>query len=254
MSSGCICSIVRFKYIAGLGAIEDFFWTAANISMWSLYEIATGIIAGSLATMRPLITKVVVKVGAITQVRTHKNSYTNGQSSRARMLSAKKSYASSTTSRSPKDLGDWSKTTNNSMYTTTCFAGADYEWAEALNENEEMKRLPKGGPSRKASSESSRWPVRDDQTISKTVQIEVRSSQEEDQPWATAGGGTWQHRMESILRTPPRIRKGSRDDDSIPEWDKLPDLITPDRKGSQDSQSSERNGGRSPPLVRIITR
>ena len=246
--SGCICSIIRFKYIAGLGGIEDFFWTAANIAMWSLYEIAAGIIAGSLATMRPLYSKVMYKARTtLTQAgRTRKNSHTNNQNSRARMLSRKTSYATSTT-RSQKTINEWSKTVDTQTYTTTCFAGTDFDYAEGLRDSEEMKRLPSGKLSRKPSSESSRaWP-RDDQSIHKTVQIEVRSS-EEDQPWATAGGGRWTQRMEDLLRTPPKVRKGSRDEDSIPEWDRLPDLIPPSRKGSEDSTA------RSPPLVRITTR
>ena len=248
--SGCICSIIRFKYIAGLGGIEEFFWTAANIAMWSLYEIAAGIIAGSLATMRPLYSKVMYKARTtLTQAgRTRKNSHTHNQNSRARMLSRKTSYATSTT-RSQKTINEWTKTVDmHPTYTTTCFAGTDYDYAEALRDDEEMRQLPSGKLSRKPSSESSRaWP-RDDQSIHKTVQIEVRSSQEDDQPWANAGGGRWTQRMEDLLRTPPKARKGSRDEDSIPEWDRLPDLIPPSRKGSEDSQ------GRAPPLVRITTK
>jgi len=51
---GSICSIVRFKYINGLSVSPDFFWNAANISIWSTIELGTGIVAGSLATLRPL--------------------------------------------------------------------------------------------------------------------------------------------------------------------------------------------------------
>lgn len=51
---GSLCSIVRFKYINGLSITPDFFWNAANISIWSTIELGTGIVAGSLATLRPL--------------------------------------------------------------------------------------------------------------------------------------------------------------------------------------------------------
>jgi hypothetical protein len=256
-NSGCVCSLVRFKYIAGLGELEEFFWTAANISLWSLYEIATGIIAGSLATMRPLYSKVAYKARTITQVagRVRKDSRSNGQGSRARMLSRKQSYASSV-SRSQKTITDWTKTVDaHQTYTTTCFAGPDYDYAEGLKDNEELANMRGGKLSRKPSSDENRvWPFTDDQSIHKTVQIEVRSSQEEEQPWAGAGSGKWSQRMEDLLKTPPRIRKGSRDDDSIPEWDRLPDLIPPSRKGSSDSQRIQHNESRSPPLVRIVTR
>ena len=51
---GSICSCVRFKYLDGLGISPEFFWNAANISIWSTIELGAGIVAGSLATLRPL--------------------------------------------------------------------------------------------------------------------------------------------------------------------------------------------------------
>lgn len=51
---GSICSLVRFKYINGLAITPDFFWNAANISIWSTTELGMGIVATSLATLRPL--------------------------------------------------------------------------------------------------------------------------------------------------------------------------------------------------------
>jgi len=51
---GSLCSIVRFRYINGLSISPDFFWNAANISIWSTIELGTGIVAASLATLRPL--------------------------------------------------------------------------------------------------------------------------------------------------------------------------------------------------------
>lgn len=54
---GSICSIVRFKYINGLSISPNFFWNAANISIWSTIELGMGIVASSLATLRPLFKK-----------------------------------------------------------------------------------------------------------------------------------------------------------------------------------------------------
>ncbi|KAF2492430.1 hypothetical protein BU16DRAFT_114088 [Lophium mytilinum] len=51
---GSICSIIRFFSIDGLTRTDDFFWNATNNSIWSAIEPGVGIIAGSLATMRPL--------------------------------------------------------------------------------------------------------------------------------------------------------------------------------------------------------
>lgn len=51
---GSICSIIRFKYINGLTLIDDFFWNSTNFTIWATIELGAGIIAGCLATMRPL--------------------------------------------------------------------------------------------------------------------------------------------------------------------------------------------------------
>ena len=55
---GSICSCVRFKYLSGLGISPEFFWNAANISIWSTIELGAGIVAGSLATLRPLFKRI----------------------------------------------------------------------------------------------------------------------------------------------------------------------------------------------------
>ncbi|KAH7128816.1 hypothetical protein B0J11DRAFT_578987 [Dendryphion nanum] len=52
---GCICSMIRFQYVDGLTQIEDFFWNAVNIGIWSTIEPGAGIIAGCLATLRPFL-------------------------------------------------------------------------------------------------------------------------------------------------------------------------------------------------------
>ncbi|KAF2008983.1 hypothetical protein BU24DRAFT_402303 [Aaosphaeria arxii CBS 175.79] len=52
---GCICSMIRFQYVDGLTQIQDYFWNAANIAIWSTIEPGAGIIAGCLATLRPLL-------------------------------------------------------------------------------------------------------------------------------------------------------------------------------------------------------
>ncbi|KAF2683723.1 hypothetical protein K458DRAFT_389651 [Lentithecium fluviatile CBS 122367] len=52
---GCICSAIRFQYVEGLTQIEDFFWNATNISVWSTIEPGVGIVAACLATLRPFL-------------------------------------------------------------------------------------------------------------------------------------------------------------------------------------------------------
>jgi hypothetical protein len=223
--------------------------------------MATGIIAGSLATMRPLFKKIVYKARSITQVgKTRDNRGTGDENSRARILSRKKSSASSM-SRSQKTISEWKQTMDSQTYTTTCIGGHDLESAERLADLDERgaQLINLRGEQNysneiwsRDSERSQIWPYADEQSIHRMVQIEVRTS--EDEPWARAGGGLWDRRMEDILKTPPRVRKGSKGGDSIPEWDKLPDLIPSSRKGSEDSHRRTRSRSKSPPLVRITTR
>jgi len=55
---GCICSMVRFRYVSGLTEVVDFFWNAVNISLWSTIEAGASIMAGCLATLRPLLKRI----------------------------------------------------------------------------------------------------------------------------------------------------------------------------------------------------
>lgn len=54
LHSGCICSIIRFRYIDGLVRTQDFFWTVVNVATWSTIEAGACIAAGCIATLRPL--------------------------------------------------------------------------------------------------------------------------------------------------------------------------------------------------------
>ncbi|KAF2104361.1 hypothetical protein NA57DRAFT_51193 [Rhizodiscina lignyota] len=57
-AAGSICSIVRFFYVEGLVNATEFFWSSANITIWSTVELGIGIVAGNLATLRPLFKRI----------------------------------------------------------------------------------------------------------------------------------------------------------------------------------------------------
>ncbi|KAF1954760.1 hypothetical protein CC80DRAFT_115359 [Byssothecium circinans] len=77
---GCICSAIRFQYVDGLTDVRDFFWSATNVSIWSTIEPGTGIIAGSMAALRPLLKQAFATARFIrsTILQSHKTS--NGSS------------------------------------------------------------------------------------------------------------------------------------------------------------------------------
>lgn len=79
-ASACICSMIRFQYVDGLTQIEDFFWDATNIAIWSTIECGASIIAGCLATLRPLLKRMFATAGSITKSLRSSNSRSNGSS------------------------------------------------------------------------------------------------------------------------------------------------------------------------------
>ncbi|KAF2431531.1 hypothetical protein EJ08DRAFT_587012, partial [Tothia fuscella] len=84
LSLGCfgsVCSLVRFKYINDLADRKDFFWNAASVSVWSTNEMGTGIIAGCLATMRPLFSKILYRATNITRAAKGRKSPSPSKSS-----------------------------------------------------------------------------------------------------------------------------------------------------------------------------
>lgn len=253
---GSVCSIIRFKYIDGLGSHDDFFWNAANVSIWSTLEMSTGIIAGCLATMRPLFKKLMYRARHLTHVATHRDNGT----SRTGILRRKKTETT-TVSKSQKSFNEWKRTVDSQTYTTTIVGGADLESAEALADMEVKGasliqiREETIYPKEVWSQDPVRariWPYANDHEITKTVDVTVQVSHE-DEPW-TSGGltGPWGKKMEELVQTPPKARKGSKE--SIPEWDKLPDLIPPSRDGSERGTTRSRSRSRTPPLVRITSK
>lgn len=79
-ASACICSMIRFQYVDGLTQIDDFFWNATNIAIWSTIECGASIIAGCLATLRPLLKRVFATAGTITKSLRSTNSRSHGSS------------------------------------------------------------------------------------------------------------------------------------------------------------------------------
>jgi hypothetical protein len=67
-SSGGVASMVRMKYIPGLAITSfAFFSEATDTAVWSIIEPGLGIIAGSLATLRPLFRSFLLNVRTIAE-------------------------------------------------------------------------------------------------------------------------------------------------------------------------------------------
>lgn len=81
-ASACICSMIRFQYVDGLTQIDDFFWNATHIAIWSTIECGASIIAGCLATLRPLLKHLFATAGTLTKSLRSSTSQSNGSSRR----------------------------------------------------------------------------------------------------------------------------------------------------------------------------
>lgn len=81
-ASACICSMIRFQYVDGLTQIDDFFWNATNIAIWSTIECGASIIAACLATLRPLLKRMFATAGTISKSLRSSNTQSLGSSKR----------------------------------------------------------------------------------------------------------------------------------------------------------------------------
>lgn len=222
-------------------------------------EMGTGIIAGCLATMRPLFKKLVYKASHLT------TSHRGGANDISHRLWTPKSPThNSMRTDSRKSLQEWKKSTDagNGTFTTTIVGGV-LDNVDNLDEEKGMGLVQLRDHEREfpeevwsKDPETSRiWPFAIDAGISKTVDVEISVSQEEPM-----GGGLWGKRMEDIIQSPRKARHSGSSADDIPEWDMLPDLIMPSRSASKDSgrgRSGSGSGGsrsKSPSLIRVTSR
>lgn len=82
---GSISSVIRLVYLKGILFGKDFFFEASNVTIWSTAEPGTGIVAASLATLRPLVRKAVQIVrGSTTNPYSSRNGRHRNQRGRNR--------------------------------------------------------------------------------------------------------------------------------------------------------------------------
>lgn len=118
--AGSICSAIRFKYLWGLTDISDWFWNATNCSIWSCIEPGTGIIAGNLATMRPLFTRFLNAAQSITK------SGISSARQASKQWTPKNSKNSSSATESTNEMGDRSLQGTTGTGTKTIISGGKH--------------------------------------------------------------------------------------------------------------------------------
>lgn len=106
--------MVRFKYISGLAIRVDFFKDAASISIWSTIELGTGIVAGSMATLRPLFKKLFYKAKNITMTIRGFQSSVGAKKSKSKSNVTSRGRAKETSERPPMPRGKGSVDSSSS--------------------------------------------------------------------------------------------------------------------------------------------
>lgn len=105
-ASACICSIIRFQYVDGLTQIDDFFWNATNIAIWSTIECGASVIAGCLATLRPFLRRIFATADTITKSIRSSTSRSNGSSKQTNESTSTNTHFGSNQSRNEGSITD----------------------------------------------------------------------------------------------------------------------------------------------------
>ena len=182
---GSLCSIVRFRYINGLSITPDFFWNAANISIWSTIELGIGIIAGSLATLRPLFKRLFYSARhRVAHAASHAKRYSQAFMNRRSFLKHDRSDSFS----SGGTLVPWENPTNTHIATnlTSCYGPDEINEENKWREEKKMHLMHIKGngsvPNNIWYADTEKvvtWPHLEDVTqpgpgeISKVVDVEV---------------------------------------------------------------------------------
>jgi len=235
-------------YVHNLDFNKDFFWSAVNISIWSTAELGTGIVAGSLATLRPLLKRL---------IRTTRNHITHVTRHDKRHPASKSSISKPTPvphdlETLPSVLRPWESVGESGGCTTVCIGGSQTEQSPGASRNKSVDFLTSEDYNRAAI-----WPFMEDSAgIAKIVDVQVSVS-ESSSPISEVdierhplrqhkvvleGGGLWGVRMEDKIRRPTTGTNHSRS--PTPEWERLPDLLPIEelrREMSKDSDKSEKS-------------
>ena len=252
--------MVRFRYVHNLAISTNFFDKIDNIAFWSMIELGAGVVAGCLATLRPLYTKVSCNTRNLTsctsvQIRRLHRSMRSKQNMVEGQI-----YCQPDTSASPSDSSTASSQAVKSgaqdkVYLTSVFGGLDHDEEEALEGFEFAKKVQDNDETRYPPSvwstnpeRAAIWPYasteRVDRTslhhrgISRVVDIDVLVS---NHP-----GSASVHGIEtSVLagREGGNTSTSGNADDGLPEWEKLPDLRL--QKSPAGSRSGSRSSSRS---------
>jgi len=212
--------------------------------------LGTGIVAGSLATLRPLLKRLIRTTrNHITHVAKHDKKQPTSKSSITHRPPVPDNLESL-----PSVFRPWESAGESGGYTTVCVGGSQLDKSMAGSKNKSIDILLSGDYNRAAI-----WPfVEDSAGIAKVVDVQVSISESPVSPNSEIdierhplrqhkvvleGGGLWGVRMEDKIRRPDRsATRTSQTRSSTPEWERLPDLVKMEEIKRKNSEESEKTG------------
>ncbi|PQE28739.1 integral membrane family protein [Rutstroemia sp. NJR-2017a WRK4] len=104
-----IATIIRLKYIVALGELSDGLYSIAPVFLWSSVELGLGIIAASVATLRPILRRFhIIGFNSDEATESRSDNYANGyrktESASIPPLSRQSDAGSSTTPMKPRPM------------------------------------------------------------------------------------------------------------------------------------------------------
>lgn len=224
--------------------------SAVNLSIWSTIELGAGILAGSLATLRPLL-KILIRT-----TKHHMTHVTRPEkrSPTTKSFITKSSPVPANLESLPSVFRPWESINESGGYTTVCVGGSNYGKSGPNSQNKSIDILSTVDFDRTAI-----WPfVEDSAGIAKVVDVQVNISEphspaneidiEKQHPLRShkvvlEGGGLWGVRMEDKIRRPSASAQNTMHSrSSTPEWERLPDLLPMDEINRKQSEESEKTG------------
>ncbi|RHZ50654.1 uncharacterized protein CDV56_100989 [Aspergillus thermomutatus] len=139
----CAAAFVKLSILPNYGRTGDFLWDYTDLTIWVVVECNTGIIAGSLPTLKPLFKQVLGSYGSQSRTR---NYYAGGTRYKLRSLSRQNQSKPQTLASGNFDIDVQAERngplTSKSAYETT--TTATYPGREGSNSSEEHILSPRG--------------------------------------------------------------------------------------------------------------
>ncbi|KAK8177359.1 integral membrane protein [Phyllosticta citrichinensis] len=137
---GSTATLVRIPYIWSMTSERDFLYNTTDVAIWSSIEPGVGMTAACIATLRPLLQRILHRTGLSSHSRTHSSHPFTPNWGSANQMGSKSHHSRPGYLRNPDDIHDLESLrpdNSTTTTTTTCHGGApgDKSWLENVSEH-----------------------------------------------------------------------------------------------------------------------